>query len=170
MQRLDASTTLEPTSHSPLDIRHSTFAMIYSMILRVAARLVVPLLLLFSIFMLLRGHNSPGGGFVGGLVAGSAFVLYALARGVRAARQLLRVAPHLLLGLGLTSALGAGFLALGLGEAFLTGLWADVHLGPVHLHLGSTLLFDIGVMAVVVGTVLLMVFSVEDHLPGLVDD
>jgi multicomponent Na+:H+ antiporter subunit B len=144
--------------------------MIYSMILRVTARLVVPLLLLFAVFMLLRGHNQPGGGFVGGLVASSAFVLYALARGVRAARDVLRAAPHTLLGMGLAAAASAGLLALGLGKAFLTGLWAKLHLGPVDLKIGSSLLFDIGVMSVVIGTVLLMVFSVEDRLPGLVDD
>jgi hypothetical protein len=50
-------------------------------------------------------------------------------------------------------------------------LWWEPHV-PVlgHLHIGSTLLFDLGVMLVVVGTVLLMVFSVEDRLPGLVEE
>lgn len=144
--------------------------MVYSLILRVAARFLVPLLLLFSLFMLLRGHNLPGGGFVGGLVAACAFVLYALAAGVEEARSMLRVEPHTLLGVGLACAYGAGLLALLRGRPFLTGLWMDLHL-PVlgDLHLGSTLIFDIGVMFVVVGTVLLMVFSVEDKLPGLVE-
>lgn len=144
--------------------------MIYSLILRVAARVLVPLLLLFSLFMLLRGHNLPGGGFVGGLVAASAFVLYSLAGGVDEARSVLRVEPHTLLGVGLACAYGAGLLALLLGRPFLTGLWVDLHL-PVlgDLHLGSTLIFDIGVMLVVIGTVLLMVFSVEDRVPGLVE-
>jgi multicomponent Na+:H+ antiporter subunit B len=121
--------------------------------------------------MMLRGHNLPGGGFVGGLVAASAFVLYALAAGVQRAREVLRVEPQTLLGGGLACAYGAGLLALALGEPFLTGLWLDLHiplLGP--LHLGSSLLFDLGVMLVVVGTVLLMVFSVEDRLPGLVEE
>lgn len=145
--------------------------MIYSLILRVATRVLVPLLLLFSLFMLLRGHDLPGGGFVGGLVAASAFVLYALAAGVEEARSILRVEPHLLLGIGLACAYGAGLLALALGRSFLTGLWWDLHL-PVlgDLHLGSTLIFDIGVMFVVVGTVLLMIFSVEERLPGLVEE
>lgn len=145
--------------------------MIYSLILRVASRLLVPVLLLFSVFMMLRGHNLPGGGFVGGLVAASAFVLYALAAGVRGARDVLRVEPHTLLGVGLACAYGAGVLALVLGKPFLTGLWWEPHL-PVlgHLHIGSTLLFDLGVMLVVVGTVLLMVFSVEDRLPGLIEE
>lgn len=145
--------------------------MIYSLILRVATRALVPLLLLFSVFMLLRGHNLPGGGFVGGLMAASAFVLYVLAAGVDESRRALRVEPQLLLATGLAFAYGAGILALLLGRPFLTGLWVDLHI-PVlgHLHLGSTLLFDIGVMLVVVGTVVLMVFSVEDRLPGLAEE
>jgi len=145
--------------------------MLYSLILRVTARVLVPLLLLFSLFMLLRGHNLPGGGFVGGLVAASAFVLYVLTAGVRASRQVLHVEPHTLLGLGLVCAYGTGLLALVLGEPFLTSLWVDLHI-PVlgDVHLGSTLPFDIGVMLVVVGTALLMVFSVEDRLPGLAEE
>jgi len=145
--------------------------MIFSLIFRVAARLLVPVLLVFSVFMLLRGHNHPGGGFVGGLVAGSAFVLYALAAGVHEARDILRADPRTLLGVGLALAYGAGLLALATDTAFLKGLWLHLHI-PVlgNLHLGSTLIFDIGVMLVVVGTVLLMIFSVEDRLPGLVED
>jgi multicomponent Na+:H+ antiporter subunit B len=145
--------------------------MLYSLILRVAARVLVPLLLLFSLFMLLRGHNLPGGGFVGGLVAASAFVLYVLTAGVHESRRVLRVEPHTLLGVGLVCAYGTGVFALVLGEPFLTSLWVDLHI-PVlgDLHLGSTLPFDIGVMLVVVGTALLMVFSVEDRLPGLAEE
>ena len=64
-----------------------------SPIFRTAARLLMPLLLLFSVFLLLRGHNEPGGGFVGGLVAAAAFALYAIAFGTRRARQALVVSP-----------------------------------------------------------------------------
>ena len=145
--------------------------MFVSLILRVATRLLVPVLLVFSLFMLLRGHDYPGGGFVGGLVAASAFVLYALSAGVWRARAVLRTAPQTLLGTGLACAYGAGLLAVATGNAFLQGLWVEFTV-PVlgDMKLGSTLLFDVGVMFVVVGTVLLMVFSVEDRLPGLVDD
>lgn len=145
--------------------------MLYSIILRVATRLLVPLLLLFSAFMMLRGHNLPGGGFVGGLVAACAFVLYALAAGVKESREVLRLEPHTLLGVGLACAYGAGFLALVFGRPFLTGLWLHPDLPLIgDFHLGSTLLFDLGVFFVVVGTVVLMVFSVEDRLPGLVEE
>ncbi|HMN02746.1 MAG TPA: MnhB domain-containing protein, partial [Geobacter anodireducens] len=64
-----------------------------SLFLATAVRLLLPLLLLFSLFLLLRGHNEPGGGFVGGLVAAAAFALHALAHGVAAARRVLRVEP-----------------------------------------------------------------------------
>ena len=146
--------------------------MIYSLVLRVATRLLVPILLLFAIFMLLRGHNLPGGGFVGGLVAASGFVLYALAIGVEGAREVLRWEPQTLLGTGMVCAVGAGVMALITGKPFLNSLWLKVPLPGLSepLKLGSTLLFDVGVMLVVVGTVLLMIFSVEDRLPGLVDD
>lgn len=142
--------------------------MIYSLILQVATRLLIPLLLVFSVFLLLRGHNHPGGGFVGGLVASSAFILYNFSRGTKAAQRGLRVAPQTLLGVGLACALGSGLLALLRGERFLTGLWAALHLpGDIELHVGTTLLFDIGVFLVVVGTVLLMVFSVEQRGPAV---
>lgn len=137
--------------------------MIKSLILRTAARLLVPLLLLFSIFMLLRGHNSPGGGFVGGLMGAAAFALYAFSRGYSAAASALYAAPPLLLAVGLSCALGSGVLAWSLGHAFLTSVTTDVSLAFVHLHLSTTLLFDTGVYLVVVGAVLLIVFSIEDR-------
>ena len=63
------------------------------MILSTATRYLLPLLLMFSIFLLLRGHNEPGGGFVGGLVAGAALALYAMALGLPSARQVLGIEP-----------------------------------------------------------------------------
>ena len=137
--------------------------MIFSLIIRTATRLLLPLLLLFAIFVLLRGHNLPGGGFVGGLVAASAFALYGFAQGSGEAARMLGVPPRTLLGLGLAFALGSGLLALAGGKAFLTGLWLTIPLPAGHeLALGSTLLFDIGVFCVVIGTVLLMVLSIEE--------
>jgi multicomponent Na+:H+ antiporter subunit B len=74
------------------------------------------------------------------------------------------------LGLGLLFGYGAGFLGLVQGKAFMTGLWWEPYVPLLgKLKLGSTLIFDIGVMLVVIGTVLLMVFSVEDRLPGLIE-
>ena len=69
-----------------------------SPIFRTAARVLMPLLLLFAAFLLLRGHNEPGGGFVAGLVAAAAFSLYAMAYGVERAHRALLVEPLTLLG------------------------------------------------------------------------
>ena len=78
---------------------------------------------MLALFLLMRGHNEPGGGFVGGLVAASAIALYALAAGVDAARKLLRVDVRALMGAGLALAVGAGLLAFLAQMPFLTGQW-----------------------------------------------
>jgi multicomponent Na+:H+ antiporter subunit A len=129
-----------------------------SPIFRTAARVLMPLLLLFSVFLLLRGHNQPGGGFVGGLVAASAFALYGLAYGMERARRALLVRPLTLLGVGLLTALGSGVPAALRGQPFLTAQWA---LGPVTA--GTPMVFDIGVFLVVSGVVLMMIFSLGEE-------
>ncbi len=65
-----------------------------TLILHTAALFIMPLQLMFSVFLLFRGHDEPGGGFIGGLVASGAFVLYAFAFGSEATRRILRVAPR----------------------------------------------------------------------------
>ena len=129
----------------------------YSLILATAARGLLPLLLLFSLFLLLRGHNEPGGGFVAGLTAAAAFALYALAHDVPSARRVLRVDPKRLMGLGLLLSLGSGLLGLFAGRPFLAGLWDDTSL-PVLGKLGTPIGFDVGVYLVVVGVVLTILF------------
>ncbi len=134
----------------------------YSLLLRTTVRLIIPLTLLFSVFVLLRGHNEPGGGFVGGLVASAAFALYSLSIGVEQAQRSLKLAPQTISTLGLTFALTAGIMPLLRGRPFLSSLWVDVPTPFGYpLTLGTTLLFDIGVYLAVVGTVLLIVFSLE---------
>lgn len=133
-----------------------------SIILSTAIRLLLPLLLIFSVFLLLRGHNEPGGGFVGGLVASAAIVLYALAEGVEQARRLLKVEPRLLIAGGILVALVSGTLPLLFGKPFLTGLWLPWTL-PVLGHAGTPLLFDLGVYLLVAGMVLMIVLSLMDE-------
>jgi multicomponent Na+:H+ antiporter subunit B len=135
-----------------------------SLILRTATQLLLTILLLFSLFLMLRGHDLPGGGFIGGLVAAAAVALYAIAFGYRAAQAMLRVAPQGLVGVGLLAAVVAGFLGLLEGQPFLTGQWWIVGLGGgAELKLSSPLLFDVGVYLVVVGTVLTMLFALEER-------
>ncbi|MFN3595912.1 MAG: Na+/H+ antiporter subunit B [Rubricoccaceae bacterium] len=133
-----------------------------SLILRTASRLTLALLLLLSIFLLLRGHNEPGGGFIGGLVGAGAFALYGLAYGPAAIRTLLRVETSVLIGAGLASAALAGLLALTEGAPFLTAVWVTIPIGD-GVKVGSPLLFDIGVYLVVVGFVLTFVLSLEEN-------
>lgn len=134
------------------------------LILPTATKLLLPLLLLFSLFLLLRGHDEPGGGFAGGLVASAAFALLATAAGVPNARRVLHVDTRTLIGIGLVLALGSGLLGLLAGQAFLTSLWLDVTLpGGTELYVGTTLLFDVGVYLVVVGMVLTIVFALEEE-------
>lgn len=134
-----------------------------SVILRSATMLLITVLLLFSVFLLLRGHDLPGGGFLGGLMAATALALYAIANGLPKARGLLRVTPQTITGWGLLAAVLAGLLALLSGDPYLTGQWWFVPVGGQELKLSSPLLFDIGVYLVVVGVVLTMLFGLEER-------
>jgi multicomponent Na+:H+ antiporter subunit B len=129
-----------------------------SLILRTAARVLMPLLLLYGLFLLLRGHNAPGGGFAGGLVVAAAYTLSAFAFGVPAARRALIVDPRRLIGVGLLLALGSGLMPVIMGKAFLTAEWFAPELG-----LGTPLLFDLGVFTVVIGVVLTISFALGEE-------
>jgi len=120
-----------------------------SLILRTSSRLVLPAAMIFSIYILLRGHNEPGGGFIGGLIAAAGIAVHALPRGRESLLRTLRVSPKTLIGAGLVLALLSGLPALLLGTAYLTHQWPFPALG-----LGTTLVFDVGVYLCVVGSVL----------------
>jgi multicomponent Na+:H+ antiporter subunit B len=135
-----------------------------SLILRSATRLLLPLLLLFSIFLLIRGHNEPGGGFSGGLVGASAFVLYRFAAGTEAAQRILPVSTLVLIGVGLLVAVFSGCLALLIGQPLMTGLWARLTLpGFGKLDFGTPLLFDFGVYLAVVGVTLSIILPLAEE-------
>ena len=133
-----------------------------SSILQTAARFLMPLLLMFAIFLLLRGHNQPGGGFVGGLVVAASLVLYSIAFGVHAARQALLVRPSALLWIGLLVALTSGLPAVLGGHAFMTAMWTTLGSGSTAIALGTPLVFDIGVFLAVIGVVLTIVFTLSE--------
>ncbi len=137
-----------------------------SLILSAATRVLVALLLLFSVYMLLRGHNQPGGGFIGGLIAAIGFALYAIAQGTAAARAALRIDPRDLGLIGLALALLAGLSAALFGDPLFTGQWWFLGggEGDKGLPLSSVLVFDIGVYMVVVGAVLTLVFALEEEI------
>jgi multisubunit Na+/H+ antiporter MnhB subunit len=133
-----------------------------SSILQTAARLLMPLLLLFAIFLLVRGHNQPGGGFVGGLVVAASFVLYSIAFGVEAARRALLVRPSTLLGIGLLVAVVSGLPAVVAGQPFMTAIWTTIDAGSTSTAVGTPLVFDVGVCLAVIGVVLTIVFTLAE--------
>ena len=135
-----------------------------SLILRTASGVLQPVMLLYSIFLLVAGHNEPGGGFAGGLVAASAFALHALAHDTQATRRALRVHPRTLIGAGLLAAVLSGVPGVIAGGVFLTGLWVAVPLaGGGSVALGTPLLFDVGVYLLVLGMVLLVIFPLAEE-------
>lgn len=135
-----------------------------SIILRTATRLLFTLLLLFALFILLRGHNEPGGGFIAGLVTAGAFVLYAIANDVASARHALHVEPRTLIATGLLLAGGVGVLPLLSNEPFLTGKWISLNwIEDEAIKLGTPVIFDVGVFLVVIGVTLAIILALAEE-------
>ena len=131
-----------------------------SIILQTATRYLLPILLLFSFFLLIRGHYYPGGGFVGGLVASIAFVLHSFANGTEATMKILRRKPISLIPIGLgISTLSVVFPTF-FGLPPMTGLWFEEKF-PVIGMIGSAFFFDLGVYLVVIGVVLTILFTIS---------
>jgi len=137
-----------------------------SLILNAATRIITITMIAFSLFMLIRGHNEPGGGFIGGLIAATGMTLYAISFGIDEARRALRLEPRVITVIGLAVAIFAGAMAAISSDAFLTGQWLFIGGDETSkgLPLSSVLLFDIGVYLVVVGAVLTVVFALEEEV------
>ncbi|ANJ66733.1 monovalent cation/H+ antiporter subunit A [Halothiobacillus diazotrophicus] len=121
------------------------------------SQLLLPLTLVFGLYILLRGHNAPGGGFIAGLIVASALITQYLAQGVRATERKLLIPTHGAIGFGLLLALGTGLAAIAAGFPFLTstfGHWEIPLIGSVEL--ASAMMFDLGVFLVVLGASVLM--------------
>lgn len=134
-----------------------------SIILTTVSRTLLPLLILFSVFVLLRGHYLPGGGFIGGLIASIAFILHAFANGLKKSRFLLRIHPGFLIPTGLLLALGSAIVPIIFeGLPMMTGVWYPDAL-PVIGKVGSALFFDTGVYLVVIGVCLTIIFTISEQ-------
>ncbi|TFV65101.1 UNVERIFIED_ORG: Na+/H+ antiporter subunit A [Bacillus sp. AZ43] len=142
-----------------------------SVILEVITRVLFHTILVFSIFLLFSGHNEPGGGFAGGLVAGLALVLRYLAGGRYELGEAAPVDPGLLLGVGLLFSGTTGVVGLMLGADVLQTAILQTTL-PVlgDVKLVTSLFFDIGVYLIVVGLVLDILRSLGAELDRQVDE
>ena len=135
-----------------------------SLIFRVGVRLIFGLLLIFSIVMLLRGHNLPGGGFIGGLLGALAFIVFCLGSGSEATREVLRLSPFTIAAIGLGTALVAGFGGYVFSAELFTSQWLFIGATDTSkgFPLSTVLLFDIGVYLTVLGAVVGLVLLIED--------
>ncbi len=132
-------------------------------ILQMAAGRLLVVSVLLSLVIFYRGHNAPGGGFIGGLVAAGGFIFYMLAYGVRLARRRLGIRPLWLMAAGLAVALTSALLPVLSGSPFFTGKWIKLTLFSLEIiKLGTPLLFDFGVYLSVLGGVLGIIFNTEE--------
>ena len=134
-----------------------------TLIFRTIAPVITVVMIVFSIFVMLRGHNEPGGGFIGGLIAAAAIAIYGIAAGPGTVRGALRVDPISIAGFGVVLAGLAGLLSLGYGVPFLTGLWAYFDLGEGEIAISTPMIFDIGVYFVVFGTISAVALALEEE-------
>jgi multicomponent Na+:H+ antiporter subunit A len=133
-------------------------------IVDVSVRAVFHAVIVASLYLLFVGHNQPGGGFVGGLVAGAAIAMRYVAGGIGAVRSLTPIKPWTILGAGIVAAGIAATAPVVFGHPPLEASVADLHL-PVFgdVHLASTTAFDAGVYLVVVGLVLMIFEAFGDE-------
>ena len=133
-----------------------------TVILQIAQRFVRGLLLLFAVIALLRGHNHPGGGFIGGLLAGMSIVLKGFAFDAASVRERLRISPQAYIAAGLIIIVLSFMPSILAGEEFMKGLWLIIPM-PFggELKLGTPLVFDTGVFFAVIGVTLLFLFSLK---------
>lgn len=150
----------------------SDTALGFMMVPAVLVRLLLPIALVVSMYLFMRGHNQPGGGFVAGLVMSVAFILQYMVAGTQWVEAQMSLRPLRWMGTGLLFATLTGLGAMAFGYPFLTTHTAHLHLPLLgDIHVASALFFDIGVYAVVVGSTLLILTalahqSVRAHRPG----
>lgn len=132
-----------------------------SLILHIAVRVLFPILIIASLMSLFRGHHEPGGGFIGGLVAASAYILLTLSMGVKKARSRLPMEPLFFMSTGLFISFLSAVLPMFFGNGYMEALWAGFYL-PVIGMPGTPLMFDIGVYMLVTGIVCKIIFTIGD--------
>ncbi|MFW5821134.1 MAG: MnhB domain-containing protein [Bacteroidota bacterium] len=125
-----------------------------------AAKRIKPVMIIISVIILLRGHNEPGGGFIGGLIAASAYILLAMAESPERTYNRLKIKPLTITAIGLSLALMSTVPSWILHNEFLTGVWVELpFFFGEKIKLGTPLLFDIGVYFTVLGFILNVILN-----------
>lgn len=135
-----------------------------SYIIQLAASRLLPITILLSLLVFYRGHNDPGGGFIGGLIASAGFIFYAMAFDTKEAQRKLNISPLTLIVTGLSIAVISTLPALFVGNPFFTGEWISLQIPMAGtLKLGTPLLFDLGVYLTVWGIMLMIIFNIMEE-------
>jgi multicomponent Na+:H+ antiporter subunit B len=137
-----------------------------SLLLQTAAKIIFPLTLIFAAFIAIKGHNEAGGGFIGGLMASTAFLFYRMAYGRGALMRLIPVHPRITVSVGLAIALTTGLVPLLGGRQFMRSTIIDefsIGMGQT-IHYASAMFFDIGVLLVVVGVSVGMIQRLSEEV------
>jgi len=136
--------------------------MIEKVLLRVIAKLLIPLILLFALYVQFHGDFGPGGGFQAGVIFAVAFILYALIFGVRVARKTISSAvSRTILALGVLLYGGTGIVTMLLGGEFLNyNVLAQTHYGGQHLGI---FLVELGVGMTVTGAMITIFYTFSGH-------
>ncbi|WP_137151342.1 MnhB domain-containing protein [Devosia sp. FKR38] len=132
-----------------------------TIIFRTIAPLIVATMLVFSIYVCLRGHNEPGGGFIGGLIGASAIAVLGMATSATHARKALYFDPLSFAGFGVLLAGLTGLISIFNDNPFMTSIWLYLELGESTVPLSTPLVFDIGVYLVVFGTISSIALGLE---------
>ena len=143
--------------------------MMSTIILRLAAKLLVPLSLVFAIFIYFKGHQTPGGGFVAGLVAAVALIVQRMSEGGGSLNRMMSIPERLFIAVGLTLALVTGVTPILLDLPFFTSAHGYLHLPTItgqtfDFEWASVMVFDLGVFMVVTGVVLGMINALAAEL------
>ncbi|WP_163530816.1 Na(+)/H(+) antiporter subunit B [Halobacillus ihumii] len=133
------------------------------LILRTTTSLIAFILFGFSAYLFFAGHNAPGGGFIGGLMAAAALVLMYMAYGLKAMEKVIRVNFRYMIFTGLLIAVATGIGSFIFGEPFLSHTFAYFQL-PVlgRTELATALLFDLGVYLTVIGISMTIILAVAE--------
>ncbi|MBU1176318.1 MAG: Na(+)/H(+) antiporter subunit B [Alphaproteobacteria bacterium] len=133
-----------------------------TVIFRTIAPTLAAIMLVFSIFVLLRGHNEPGGGFIGGLIAASAVAIYGIGASVTEVRRAIRLDPLSIAGVGVVLAGASGLVSAFFDVPFMTSQWLAFEFADSEVVLSTPMIFDIGVYLVVFGTISAVALALEE--------